>query len=96
MSWDVKRRGKRWGERKLVKKDSFRGGIKVHDVCILDEDGSPTSTIERTELQSFLDFCICCGQNIVDTRKGGGCSIRNDCCSVCWKECQRLQVCQLK
>lgn len=95
MSWDIKRDGKRWGKRSLKKTDWFAGGVKIYRVEVLDEGGS-VSHIQEMELQSFLDFCICCGQNVVDTRKGGGCSIRKDCCAVCWRECQRLGICQLK
>ena len=95
MTWDAKKEGKRWGERRLKKVDPFRGGIKIYEVDVLDENGS-VSYVEEMELQPFLDFCICCGQNVVDVRKGSGCSIRNECCAVCWRECERLGICQLK
>jgi len=101
MSWDVKRDGKRWGVRKLKKTKWLEGGIKVYEVELLEKDGSPekiggSPVLEVIELQPFLEFCLCCGQNIVDTRKGGGCSIQKACCSICWKECQRIGTCQLK
>ena len=96
MSWDIKRDGKRWGKRKLVKEKWFEGGIKVYEVELVERDGTPTGNIETIELQPFLDFCLCCGQNIVDTRKGEGCPIRKECCRTCWAECKKLGICQLK
>lgn len=101
MSWDVKRDGKRWGKKTLKKTKWLEGGIKIYEVEILEKDGSPykmgeSPVIEIMELQPFLDFCWCCGQNVVDTRKGEGCQIGNNCCAVCWRECEKLGTCQLK
>ncbi|MBO8183147.1 MAG: hypothetical protein H0Z28_10205 [Archaeoglobus sp.] len=94
MVWDIDIDGYRWGRREV--KEKLLEGKRVYKVEILNPDGTPANMTEEMELPLFLEFCPYCGQNIVDTRKGGGCPLRNDCCEVCWRKCQKLGSCRLK
>jgi len=79
----------RWGKRKLTK--TRLNGVRVFEVELLG------GGIEEIELQPFLDFCLLCGQRVVDTRKTHGCQIGSkECCSICAEKCKEKHVCLLK
>lgn len=94
MTWDGDIDGYRYGKKEM--KDKPLEGKRLYRVEHLNPDGSPANVVEEMELPYFLEFCPVCGQNIVDTRKGGGCGILKECCEVCWKKCQEVGTCRLK
>lgn len=86
---------KRWGGRRLVKTNP-NTGVKTYEVERLGIDGEKTG-IETIDLQPFLDFCLLCGQEVVDTRKNHGCPLkRNECCDDCTDKCKEKARCLLK